>query len=210
MIAMAVVAFICGFIVNIAHSHTVHAIETHEYIQRSSIIRQLFHSNGKISESQGSYPAPTHYWTITEDSTVTGYAFEVESEGYSGPINFIAGVDTAGIITGMSILSESETPGRGGRIEERRPGVSSGRNFFVPVSSVKPWFCAQFEGISIKKPVILMKHGEWNSMDESARKKLADSNSVSAVSGATFSSQAVVEGITHAVTAYFEAVRGAK
>lgn len=49
---------------------------------------------------------------------ITGVAFPVvSSEGYSGDINFLVGVDEEGIIQGIEILRHAETPGLGAKIE---------------------------------------------------------------------------------------------
>jgi len=46
-------------------------------------------------------------------SGVIGYVFEVVPVGFGGDINMVVGVDTAGKVTGVSIVSMSETSGLG-------------------------------------------------------------------------------------------------
>ncbi len=49
---------------------------------------------------------------------ITGVAFPVvTSEGYSGDIDFLVGVNEEGIIQGVEILRHAETPGLGAKIE---------------------------------------------------------------------------------------------
>lgn len=48
---------------------------------------------------------------------VLGYAVRVAPAGYGGPISMIVGVDTKGAVTGIVIVSHSETPGLGSRVK---------------------------------------------------------------------------------------------
>ena len=53
-----------------------------------------------------------------ESGEVTGYVVTVEQDGYAGPINFVLGFDIDGTITGLNIISNTETPGLGSKITE--------------------------------------------------------------------------------------------
>ena len=46
-----------------------------------------------------------------------GYVFETGSSGYGGTVKVMTGIDTAGSITGVVILSHEETPGLGANAE---------------------------------------------------------------------------------------------
>ncbi len=51
--------------------------------------------------------------------TLTGVAFQVTAtDGYSGNINIMVGVDPSGTVAGIEILSHNETPGLGDKIEQ--------------------------------------------------------------------------------------------
>lgn len=50
----------------------------------------------------------------TIDNNVVGYAFNLKtSEGYNGDIELVVGINTDGVITGIDIITQSETPGLG-------------------------------------------------------------------------------------------------
>ena len=54
-----------------------------------------------------------------KDGELVGVAFKVVApDGYSGNIFIMVGVDPAGRVTGIEILSHAETPGLGDKIEE--------------------------------------------------------------------------------------------
>jgi electron transport complex protein RnfG len=78
-----------------------------------------------------------------KDGVVIGAAFvTVAPGGYSGPIEILVGVDTAGVVTGVEIVKHTETPGLGSKIKT-------------------PLFKGQFVGKSIKDPAnwSVMKDG---------------------------------------------------
>lgn len=49
----------------------------------------------------------------SKGSDVTGYAVKVAPKGYSGAIEMMVGITTEGKVTGIRILSHTETPGLG-------------------------------------------------------------------------------------------------
>ncbi len=51
----------------------------------------------------------------SEDKTVVGYCVKAEPIGYGGTISMIVGIDTDGKVTGVDIVSMSETPGLGAK-----------------------------------------------------------------------------------------------
>jgi electron transport complex protein RnfG len=51
---------------------------------------------------------------------VAGVAFETVGQGYAGPIRVLLGIDAAGRVLGARVLSHTETPGLGDKIEVAR------------------------------------------------------------------------------------------
>lgn len=101
-----------------------------------------------------------------DTTNLVGYAFLAKGTGYSSDIETVVGVDTSGVITGIRVLSQKETPGLGSRIVEAKPGEA------------EPWFQRQFKG---KKA------------DQVAVKK--DGGEITSITGATISSRAVANSI---------------
>ena len=101
------------------------------------------------------------------DSTLpVGYVFLAYGKGYSSTIRMAVGVSPKGTLTGISVISQQETPGLGAKIEEVRYGESNA------------WFQRQFKGAS-PSGIALKKYG----------------GKIDAVTGATISSRAVTDGI---------------
>lgn len=60
------------------------------------------------------------FYRATLGGKLTAAAFSVYGKGYSGDINLMMGVDTSGNILSVRILSHTETPGLGDKIEEKK------------------------------------------------------------------------------------------
>lgn len=68
-------------------------------------------------------------YTATKDGATTGYAVDTYSDnGFSGRISILAGFDTAGHLTGYSVLSHAETPGLGAKMGEWFRAEGTGHN----------------------------------------------------------------------------------
>ena len=99
-----------------------------------------------------------------------GCVLLASGKGYSSTIEMVVGVDLAGALTGISIVSQQETPGLGAKITEIRYGES------------EPWFQAQFKGKTVTQL----------SVDK-------DGGAIDSITGATISSRAVTDGVRSAL-----------
>lgn len=106
------------------------------------------------------------YATKDSSTPVLGYAFISRGQGYSSKIQTMVGIDTVGIIQGISVLYQQETPGLGAKILEVRSGEK------------KPWFQQQFE--------------ELKAISVAVTK---DGGTIKSITGATISSRAVTNSI---------------
>ena len=59
-----------------------------------------------------------HYTGKDSSGQAVGYVFETESKGYGGTVKVMTGISTEGSITGVIVLSHSETPGLGVNAEK--------------------------------------------------------------------------------------------
>ncbi len=55
--------------------------------------------------------------TVYDKGSSVGYCVSVSPDGFGGEMNLIVGFDTAGTVLGVRIVSHSETPGLGSRVE---------------------------------------------------------------------------------------------
>ena len=115
------------------------------------------------------------FYTATKNGEVTGYAFSLSEEGYSGKIKMIIGIDKSGTILGVRVISHTETPGLGDRIEVQRDD----------------WI-KTFDGLSLTNT----NRTNW------AVKK--DGGQFDQFTGATITPRAVVKGILNGLEFYSE------
>ena len=109
---------------------------------------------------------PLLVYRASKAKHVTGVAFETSRKGYSGEIRLLLGVDENGKLLGVRVLSHTETPGLGDKIEVTRTD----------------WI-TRFTGLSLGNP----PEAQW------AVKK--DGGPFDQFAGATITPRAVVNGI---------------
>ncbi|MEE1673262.1 electron transport complex subunit RsxG [Agarivorans aestuarii] len=82
----------------------------------------------------------TVYNALDQQGQASGYVVQVSAKGYAGPINLIVGVDASLTILGVRVLSHSETPGLGDKIEiAKNPWVLSFNQKSLSNTSSKAW-----------------------------------------------------------------------
>ena len=108
-------------------------------------------------------------YAVTEDESPAGYAFTVVASGSQGNIEMMVGVDEADVVTGVSIVSNSETPGIGSKVMSNEPTASG-----TPVLD-------QFIGKSPEDGTLTV------------------GGNIDAISGATVSSRGVTAGVNAAL-----------
>ena len=59
-----------------------------------------------------------HYAGLDSAGEAVGYVFETEGKGYGGTVKVMTGIGVDGNITGVIVLSHSETPGLGANAEK--------------------------------------------------------------------------------------------
>lgn len=102
-----------------------------------------------------------------EKTELVGYAYLVESEGYSSTIQTLVGVDQDFNIQSIQVLFQQETPGLGTRIQEIRAGETT------------PWWQDQFQ----------LQSAANLAVDK-------DGGKIQSITGATITSRAITNGIT--------------
>ena len=113
----------------------------------------------------------TIYRATGRGGGISGYAFPAETPGFQGQIRMMVGMDKDfKKITGVRIVENVETPGLGNRITDKG-------------------FLGQFIGLRGDRLIVLLKN----------QPPAKAENEVEAVTGATISSRAVVNGVNEAV-----------
>ncbi len=152
IIFITVVVFASVGLVTWTDSMTKDKIEEQEEQQIQSMLKEMF-------PSMSDYTFEDDIYTIDSDRAGVGYAFLAVGKGYGGDIKILVGLEDETTIKGITIISQSETPGLGSRIAESS-------------------FASKFAGLNIGDVAIKQDGGQ-----------------IDAITGATISSQAVVDAV---------------
>ena len=110
--------------------------------------------------------APVHFFRARQGGQVTAIALFASPRGYGGEIHLLLGIDASGTLTGVRVISHTETPGLGDKIETAKSN----------------WILG-FNGLSLQKP------------DEQGWHVKKDGGQFDSFTGATITPRAVVKGV---------------
>lgn len=206
-LSLMLIGLVSGLAVGVTHLKTRTTIEEQQMKARQEALALVLPEGTTVEDRTGGGELPPTYWTALADGHPVAYAFEAASRGYGDDIEMMVGVDTAGTILGISILSQSETPGLGTRVAEVVSKRYVWNGFGGEAEISEPWFTEQFEGVDLDEKVELTKSGEWHALTEAERAALLEKNRVTAITGATISSSAVLRGLNTVVFPYLQALR---
>ncbi|MBD3421566.1 MAG: RnfABCDGE type electron transport complex subunit G [Chitinivibrionales bacterium] len=199
---LTVVALCSGLAVSFTNSQTREEIALREQEKQTTALEQVFPEGVEIDVKSGEKPLPATYWMARKNANTVGYAFESSAKGYAAPINLMVAVDPQGEILGLAIIDQKETPGLGTRVEE----TISDKYVWAPwkesTADPTPWFTRQFKGIDVNESIDIEKSAEYHTLSSDRKKQLREKNAITAITGATISTRAVINGVGQSVPAY--------
>jgi len=163
------VAMIAGALLGVTNALTREPIRMqHEFALKSA--REELFKDSEFIEMEDSFVFDEYenikkIYEVKKDNAIAGYIVMLTKTGYAGDILMNVGVTSEGIITGVVVGTNSETPGLGAKASETE-------------------FSGQFAGKSEVELVKGIAEGE---------------NEVSAITAATITSQAIVDGANQAI-----------
>jgi len=210
VVVLTVIACGASLLIAFTNSKTADRIEQQRRIAQQEALRVIM-PEGVTVEERSVKPTgqrdPLEYWIATAE-TDTFYAFKMAARGYSSTITCMVCVTGEGTIVGMTVLEQNETPGLGSRLQEVISKKYIWNGLLSPKENIAPWFAAQFDGISINRPIVIDKGcGEWHKLDSEERRLLIDKNGITAITGATISTRAVTTGLSTRAQEYLKAIR---
>jgi electron transport complex protein RnfG len=112
---LALILFIvCGLAagaLGFVNAATKEKIAEYARIAKQEALARVFPGASDFVETE-----PGKAWDAMRDGTKAGAVRLVQTQGYSGPIEIMFGVDANGAISGMQVLLQTETPGLGAKI----------------------------------------------------------------------------------------------
>jgi electron transport complex protein RnfG len=114
-VKMTTVLFIvCGLSAGslaVMNAVTKERIATAQQRQREAALREVFPDADEFKNV-----TPDKVWEASRNGQKVGQVFLAQTRGYSGPISLMFGTGLDGAITGVRVLTHTETPGLGAKI----------------------------------------------------------------------------------------------
>ncbi|MCX7846677.1 MAG: FMN-binding protein [bacterium] len=163
--------------------------------------RQIFPAAARFGE-QKTFPVGNktaqYFEAFDTNGVCIGYELLHTVQGYQSPITVLTAIDRRGIIAGIKILSQAETPGLGAEVE----AVPASRTLWQalaglvrrvpaqvrPAAPPLPPFQAQFAGKSLTQLRVV---------------KQPTRDAIEAIAGATITSEAVTKAVRDAISNFF-------
>jgi electron transport complex protein RnfG len=111
VVFLAVIVIVSVVLLMVVNSITSPIVKNMQVEEIENTLRSIF---PEMSE----YELEDEVYIIYEDGEKAGYAFKASGSGYGGNIEILVGLDSGFEIKGVSILSQTETPGVGNKITE--------------------------------------------------------------------------------------------
>ena len=195
VLTLVVFVFVAAFAIAFTNEKTYETIKQREKeAEQKSLLAVLSEGSDKTPDSIAGFG---RFYRETINGKTIGFAFMSEARGYDGKIRFFSGIDTAGRIKGLSIVSQTETPGLGTRVEETISDAKFPFGLLQKRKDTEPWFVQQFRGLSAINNISLnKKSGEWHKLTPEAKNRLLQNNQISVISGSTITTAAISNELT--------------
>ena len=211
IVVLTVISCVAALLLAVTNVKTKDRIADQQGAAQQEALERIMPEDATITEMKKELPSSEEsltYWIGTTESD-TVYAFKVSNRGYSSTISILVCTTAEGVITGMIVLDQHETPGLGAREQETLSKRYIWNSLLGAEEQIDPWFSEQFEGISIFRPIAIEKSmGEWHGLDEKGRSVLKKKNGITAITGSTISTRAVTNALTTKARAYLKSIRG--
>jgi electron transport complex protein RnfG len=152
IIILTAVVAVCVTALTFTDSITRGKIESQEEQKIQHMLSAMFPNMSK-------YTFKDDIYTIYSDGAEVGYAFLAVGKGYGGEISILVGLKDETTLKGITIISQTETPGLGSRIAESS-------------------FTDQFAGLSIDEVALKQDGGEVDAITGSTISSKAVINAV--------------------------------
>ncbi len=197
-----------GLAVSFTYKQTKEKIALEKKFREEQALQEVLPEGTSIKKREKTPAIPGTYWAALKDSSIIGYAFKGSAKGYSSTIEFLVGINPEGTILGLTILSQEETPGLGARVKETVSKKYLWNGLLTKRERDTPWFTKQFKGIDVTKDISLdHKSPEWHKLSEEQKKSMQMNNTITAITGATISTEAIKKEIKKVAYAYFSALK---
>jgi len=125
MVILGVICIVCAGLLGVVESITREPIAIQEEATANAGMKKVFADAASFEEVEiepgltvNDVEIGSAYSAVDASGSVIGYVVEVLPSGFGGTIDTMVGIDLENKVTGISILSLSESPGLGARAKE--------------------------------------------------------------------------------------------
>ncbi len=116
-LSLLVICAVTAGLVAAVYALTYDAIEASSVRAKQEAVQSIF-SDCESNEREGSFPNSVNsVFEVKKDGELYGYAVDIVTTGFGGEINLMVGFYTDMTVAGVSVISQSETPGLGANIK---------------------------------------------------------------------------------------------
>ncbi|MPM01751.1 Electron transport complex subunit RsxG [bioreactor metagenome] len=118
---LLIITMIAGLLLGVANNLTKEAIIENSKVSKEDLnyILPQASSIQDINNLDTEGNVKEIYEALNENNVV-GHVIKVTKKGFHGPVDFVIGISNDGKISGIKVLSHSETPGLGAKISEEK------------------------------------------------------------------------------------------
>ncbi len=118
-IVLGIICIVAATILSVAYKTTYPLIQQEEEDAKSVAMQEVLPTATSFEEMTDIvYEGVSSCFVGKDGDEIVGYAVFTDPKGYGGPIGLLTGIDTTGVITGISIITHNETPGLGANATE--------------------------------------------------------------------------------------------
>ncbi|MGL4774591.1 MAG: RnfABCDGE type electron transport complex subunit G [Clostridium sp.] len=115
---LLVITSVAGLLLGFANDLTKEAIIENSKLNKDDLAYIMPEATAVQDSSLEINEVVTEIYEAVNGSNQIGYVFKVTTKGFHGPVDVVVAISNEDKVTGIKILTHSETPGLGARIEE--------------------------------------------------------------------------------------------
>lgn len=115
---LLIISAVTALLLSVVNALTAGKIAENAEKEKNAAISAIFPSADSTEKIDVAIDGVDEIYLVSSDGDLLGYAAGVSPNGFGGAIDMMVGVGTDGSITGIKIVSHSETPGLGSRVND--------------------------------------------------------------------------------------------
>ena len=118
VVSLSVICLVCAAVLGVVYCITEKPIADAELAKVNNAIAAVVPAFDNNPSDDVQVLGDSKAYTATSGGSLVGYAIQVKSSGFGGPLQMMVGFTPDGTIYNTSIISHSETPGLGAKITD--------------------------------------------------------------------------------------------